>query len=110
MAHVFLRDEANERKLVASIDPNYTLRGFIHDEGDGRRVVIPIEWGQSPTASGKPDVVCMSARLWPGGAKLVDIVRPWRRAGDWRASWDDVRRQVREVTGIDIGHAPSGGA
>jgi len=105
MAHLFLARDDNERRLVATIDDAHTLRGFIHED-DGQTVTVAVEWGPSNTPTRKPEVVCMSARLWPGGARLADVVRPWRRGGDWHTAWNEVRRQVRDISGIDIGETP----
>jgi hypothetical protein len=107
MANLFRSDPNNERRLVATVDEAHTLRGFIHrDDDQAQAVTITIEWGPSDTPNRKPDVLCISGRLWPGGARLADVVRPWKRGGDWHTAWNECRRQVRDITGIEIGDPP----
>lgn len=104
MAHLFMRDDDNARRLVATGYVDHTLRGFLIDDGD-KIVTVTVEWGPSRDG-GKHHTPCFSARLWPGGATLANVVRPWRRSGDWHAAWNELRRQVRDVSGVDIGDPP----
>jgi hypothetical protein len=105
MARLFVSDPSNSRRLVANGLPQHTLRGFAVEDGDSV-VTITVEWGPSPTESGRPEVVLFTATEWPGGALLARVVRPWRRGGDWHACWNEVRRQVRDIAGVDIGEPP----
>jgi hypothetical protein len=107
MARLFVRDARNRRRLVVPGLDAHTLRGYATDDA---RITVTVEWGTSPTPTGKPGVMSFTATQWPGGALLSRVVRPWRRGGDWHACWNETRRQVRDTTGgIDIGEPPHAG-
>jgi len=103
--HLQVERDGNRRRLGHAEYPDHSLRGHVCDDGD-RLVTVAVEWGPSPTENGRPHIVCMTTRLWPSGAQLTNVVRPWRRGGDWHTAWNETRRQVRDMTGIDIGEPP----
>jgi hypothetical protein len=98
-----MRDDGHRRRLVVPGLPLHTLRGYATENGE---ITVTVGWGTSDTPTGKRNVMCFTATEWPGGALISRVVRPWRGGGDWHAWWNETRRQVRDITGTDVGDPP----
>jgi hypothetical protein len=99
--HVYLHDPSNKRRLAASVDESYTLRGF-YSRFPERDAVITVAQQFGPIPGARDELLVLEAYLWPGAAGVGRVVSRWRRDG-YRNAWDELRRQVTTSTGLDIG-------
>jgi hypothetical protein len=103
---VFQYDGENGRRLVASGDPEHTLRGFYHRDDDAD-LTITVAQQFGPMGDGSPgELMVLDGYVWPGGQLVAHVVRQWKRGHDYGKMWTELRRQVRISTGVDIGEAP----
>ena len=105
--HVYLHDPSNKRRLAASVDESYTLRGF-YARFPERDAVITVAQQFGPIPGARDELLVLEAYLWPGAAGVGRVVSRWRRDG-YRNAWDELRRQVTTSTGLDIGAPERGG-
>jgi hypothetical protein len=100
--NIFKHDGENSRKLVATEDPNHTLRGFYHRDEDAD-ITITIAQQFGPEADGKGTLMVLDAYEWPGAKPVASVARPWKRGQDYGRAWTELRREVLVRSGVDIG-------